>query len=182
MLEEAPFTAGDLMASHVTTIGPEASLGEAVELMVQSGISGMPVVDAAGTIVGILSEGDLLRWHEGYSERQSLWLDALAEGSTLAPDLLDAIREQNRKVRLVMSPGAITVTEDMPARDVARLMYARHIKRVPVLRDGKLVGIVTRADLMRALALRLGEKTAGTDVKFASVNEALRRRREEGPA
>jgi predicted transcriptional regulator len=77
-----------------------------------------------------------------------------------------------------MSPGATTVTEDMPARDIARLMYAKNIKRVPVLRDGKLVGIVARSDLVRALAQKLGEKPLPV-VEPERLDEALRRRREE---
>ena len=74
-------------------------------------------------IVGVLSEGDLVRWHEGYTERQARWLDMLAEGGHLAPAFLEGIREQHRKVHTVMSKGAITVTEDTPAREVAHLMY-----------------------------------------------------------
>jgi len=179
MLEEAVLTAGDLMTQDVTIVSPNASLREVVELMVQHKISGVPVVDAAGTIVGMISEGDLLRWHEGYTERQARWLDTLAEGSELAPELLDAIREQNRKVQMVMSPGAITVSEDTPARDIARLLYARKIKRVPVVRDGKLIGIVTRSDLIRALAVNLGGMAPGAETRLETLNEALRRRREE---
>ena len=126
--------------------------------MAQRRISGMPVVDDAGTIVGMISEGDLVRWHEGYTERQARWLDMLAEGFDLAPAFVEGIREQQRKVKSVMSPGAMTVTEETPAREVARLMYAKNIKRVPVVRDGKLVGIVARSDLVRALAEKLADK------------------------
>jgi len=160
MLDEASFTAGDLMTRDVAVVHPETSLLEAVKQMAQRRISGMPVVDDAGAIIGILSEGDLVRWHEGYTERQTRWLDMLAEGSDLAPMFLDGIREQHRKVKSVMAPGALTVTEDTSAREVAHLMYTNKIKRVPVLRDGKLVGIVARSDLVRALAQKLGEKPA----------------------
>ena len=118
-------------------------------------VSGVPVVDDADNIVGILSEGDLVRWHEGYTERQARWLDMLADGFELAPEFLHGIQEQRRKVKSVMSPGVTTVTEDTPARDVAHLMHTKNIKRVPVVRDGKLVGIVARSDLVRALAQKL---------------------------
>ncbi len=173
MLDEAPFTAGDLMTRDVAVVHPETSLLEAVKLMAQRRISGMPVVDDAGGIVGMISEGDLVRWHEGYTERQARWLDMLAEGFELAPAFLEGIREQHRKVKSVMSPGALTVTEDALARDVAHLMYRNNIKRVPVLRDGKLVGILARSDLIRALAAKLAEAPPpATELK--TLNEALR--------
>jgi CBS domain-containing protein len=179
MLGEAVLTAGDLMTRDVAVVHPETSLLEAVKLMARRRISGMPVVDDAGTILGIISEGDLVRWHEGYSERQARWLDMLADGFELAPALLEGIQEQRRKVKSVMSSGVTTVTEETLARDVARLMYAAGIKRVPVVRDGKLVGIVARSDLVRALALKLGEKPIAQPVELETLDEALRRRRAE---
>ena len=157
MLDDAIFKAGDLMTRDVAVVHPETSLLEAVKLMAGRRISGVPVVDDAGTIVGMLSEGDLVRWHEGYTERQARWLDMLADGFELAPPFLQGIQEQHRKVKSVMSSGATTVTEDVPAREVANLMYEKNIKRVPVVRDGRLVGIVARFDLIRALAQKLGE-------------------------
>src|SRR4051812_17861299 len=146
MLDEAVYTAGDLMTRDVAVVHPDTSLFQAVKLMAQRRISGMPVVDDNGAIIGIVSEGDLVRWHEGYSERQARWLDMLAEGMAIAPVFLQGIQEQHRKVHSVMAKGAITVPENMPARDIAHLMHERHIKRVPVVRDGKLVGIVARSD------------------------------------
>ena len=157
MLDDAIFKAGDLMTRDVAVVHPETSLLEAVKLMAGRRISGVPVVDDAGTVIGMLSEGDLVRWHEGYTEREARWLDMLAEGFELAPAFLQAIQEQHRKVKSVMSSGATTVTEDVPAREVANLMYEKNIKRVPVVRDGRLVGIVARFDLIRALAQKLGE-------------------------
>jgi len=179
MLDEAIFTAGDLMTRDVAVVHPETSLLEAVKLMAQRRISGMPVVDDAGKIVGMMSEGDLVRWHEGYTERQAHWLDMLADGFELAPAFLEGIQEQQRKVKSVMSAGAITVSEETPAREVASLMYAKNIKRVPVVRDGKLVGIVARSDLIRALAQKLDEKSAAETFERETLNEALRRRRAE---
>ena len=152
MLDEAIFTAGDLMTRDVAVVHPETSLLEAVKLMAQRQISGMPVVDDTGAVVGIMSEGDLIRWHEGYTERQARWLNMLADGMDLAPIFLQGIKEQHRKVKSVMAHGAVTVIEETPARDIARLMFANNIKRVPVVRDGRLVGIVARSDLVRALA------------------------------
>jgi CBS domain-containing protein len=179
MLDESVFTAGDLMTRDVAVVHPETSLLEAVKLMAQRHISGVPVVDDAGSILGMLSEGDLVRWHEGYTERQARWLDMLADGFELAPAFLEGIQEQRRKVKSVMSPGVTSVVEDTPARDVASLMYAKNIKRVPVVRDGKLVGIVARSDLIRALAQKLDEKAAAATVERETLNQALRRRRQE---
>ena len=177
MLDEAVLTAVDVMTRDVAVVHPETSLLDAVKLMAKRHISGMPVLDGAGAIVGMLSEGDLVRWHEGYTERQARWLDMLAEGTELAPEFLAGIREQNRKVSTVMSPGAITVSEATPAREIAHLMHANDIKRVPVLRDGKLVGIVARSDLVRALAEKLEQREAAAE--RLTLNEALRRRRQQ---
>jgi CBS domain-containing protein len=179
MLDEAVFTAADLMTRDVAVVHPETSLLEAVKLMARRRISGVPVVDDADNIVGILSEGDLVRWHEGYTERQARWLDMLADGFELAPEFLLGIQEQQRKVKSVMSAGVTTVTEDTPARDVAHLMHTKNIKRVPVVRDGKLVGIVARSDLVRALAEKLEEMGTTPAAATGTPNEALRRRRQE---
>jgi len=179
MLDEAAFTAGDLMTRDVAVVHPETSLLEAVRLMAGRRISGMPVLDDTGAIVGMLSEGDLVRWHEGYTQRQARWLDILAEGSELAAAFLVEIRDQHRKLRSVMAPGAITVTEEVPARVVAHLMYEKNIKRVPVVQKGKLVGIIARSDLVRALAQKLGEPPGTGETVSKTLNEALRRKREE---
>ncbi len=185
MFDETVITAGELMTRDVAVVQPDTSLMEAVRLMAHRGISGLPVVDDAGTIVGILTEGDLVRWHEGCSEKQARWLDMLAEGGNLAPSFLANIRDARNKVKTVMSTGVVTVNEDTPAREVARLMTSKSIKRVPVLREGRLVGIVARSDLVRAFAERFAGKPeaptgeAPASETLANVNEALRRRREE---
>jgi CBS domain-containing protein len=178
MLDEAAYTAGDLMTRDVAVVHPDTSLLEAVKLMSQRRISGMPVVDDCGAIVGMLSEGDLVRWHEGYTEKQARWLGMLAEGTEIAPAFLKEIQEHHRKIKSVMSAGATTVTEDTPAREIAQLMYAKNIKRVPVLRDDKLIGIVARSDLVRALAQKLDEQPAAK-IELETLDEALRHAREE---
>src|ERR1700760_4430182 len=103
MLDEAAYTAGDLMTRDVAVVHPDTSLLEAVRLMAGRHISGVPVVDDSGIVIGILSEGDLVRWHEDYSDRQARWLDMLADGFHLAPEFLNGVREQHRKVKTVMS-------------------------------------------------------------------------------
>jgi CBS domain-containing protein len=182
MLDESVVTASELMTRDVAVVNPETSLLEAVRLMASRRISGMPVVDEAGNVVGVISEGDLLRWHEGYSEKQARWLDMLAEGFEPASSFLQEIYAEHHKVKAVMSRGVTTIGEEMPAREIASLMHSKDIKRVPVLRDGKLVGIVARSDLVRALAQKLGEKPPAPAPIAESVNEALRRRREEAAA
>jgi CBS domain-containing protein len=162
MLEESPFLASDIMTRDVAVVHPEATLLETVKLMASRGISGLPVVDGHGALVGMMSEADLLRWHEGFSERQTRWLHLLADGYELAPEFLRELREQQRKVRVLMSANPVTVTESTPAREIASLLHSRGIKRVPVVRDGRLVGIVTRTDLVRALAVRLGQVEAAS--------------------
>jgi CBS domain-containing protein len=181
MLEQAAFTAGDLMTRDVAVVRPDASVRDAVRAMMKQRISGIPVVDDQGSVVGMLTEGDLLRWHEGYTERQAHWLEMLAEGLELAPEFLKGILEQNSKVHTVMTKDVATVTEDMPAREVAHLMYKKNIKRVPVVRDGKPVGVVSRSDLIRALSQRLDEMAGElVEGQHVNLNEALRRARAEG--
>jgi CBS domain-containing protein len=156
MLDEAALTAGDIMSHEVVVVHPDTSLLEAVTLLTQHRIGGMPVVEN-DKIVGMLCEADVIDWHEDFTERQTRWLDMLADGLPLSQQFLDSVREQHRKVGTLMTIGAITVPETMLARDVAHLMHDNGINRVPVLRDGTLVGIVTRADLIRALAQRLAK-------------------------
>lgn len=179
MLDEAVVTAGDVMTRDVAVVHPETSLADAVKLMATRRISGMPVTDHTGAVIGMLSEGDLVRWHEGFNAKQMRWLDMLAEGSELASSFIEGIRAQQYKVKAVMSPGAVTVTEDALARDIASLMHARGIKRVPVMRDGKLVGIVARSDLIRALAAKLAESSTQAETLFETIDEALRHGRQE---
>jgi signal-transduction protein with cAMP-binding, CBS, and nucleotidyltransferase domain len=104
----------------------------------------------------------------------------LADDFEVSSTFLEELQKEHRKVKAVMSPAVVaTVTDKTPAHEVARLMNAKNIRRVPVVRDGKLVGIVARSDLMRALAEKLGEKPAAATVERLTLNEALRRRRDE---
>jgi CBS domain-containing protein len=139
----------DVMTKHVISISPETSVFVAIRLMLKHHISGLPVIDNRARLVGILSEGNFLRRAEIDTERKrSLWLDALlgpADGAATY------VHSHGLAVKEVMTPAPVTVTEHTALDEVVRLMEHRNVKRLPVLRDGKVVGIVTRANLMRAL-------------------------------
>jgi CBS domain-containing protein len=152
MLEGSNLTARDIMTRDVVTVFPHTSLRYVAKLLAQHHISGVPVVDDDHRLVGIVTENDLLQWSDEPSEKQAWWLNMLAEGFELAPDFLDLVRSEREKVRTVMKADVATVTEDMSVSDVAKLLVSKGIKRVPVVKDAKVVGIVTRADLVKALA------------------------------
>ena len=157
MLEDSPLTAEDVMTRDVKVVHPDTPLLTAVLLMADNHISGLVVVDDENRPVGMLTEGDLLRWHGEFTERQSWWLDHLADGLELAPTFMNAIRSQQRQVSKLMSKDTVTVAPDTSTREIARLFYDRKIKRVPVEQDGKVIGLVSRADLLRALARELAK-------------------------
>jgi CBS domain-containing protein len=142
--------AADVMTDKVLSVGPGASVAQAARLMLDNNISGLPVVDGQGRLVGIVSEGDFLRRAEtGTERRRPHWLEFLLGPGRLADEY---VRAHGRKVEEVMTRDVASVAEDAPLDEIVRLMERRRIKRVPIMRDGKLVGIVTRANLLRALA------------------------------
>jgi CBS-domain-containing membrane protein len=152
----------DVMTRDVVSIAPDASVLEAVRMMLQHKISGLPVVDAAGNLQGVVTEGDFLRRVETGTERKrSRWVEFLLGPGRLATDY---VQTSGRKVHEVMTPDVHTVTEDDPLEQVVHLMERHRVKRLPVVRGSKVVGIVTRANLMRALAsLALAEHPVAAD-------------------
>ena len=139
----------DVMQRELITAKAETTIDEAIRLMVANRISGLPIVDAAGAVVGILSEGDLLRRTElGTEARTSTWIGWLAGQGRAARAY---VREHARKVGEVMTAPVIAVGAQTPLAEVVSLMESRRIKRVPVVEDGRLVGMLTRSDLIRAL-------------------------------
>ncbi|MBY6264193.1 CBS domain-containing protein [Azospirillum sp. 412522] len=140
----------DLMTPRVITIGPDETVADAARTMLANNISGMPVVDAAGKVVGIISEGDLLRRVELGTERHRSWWLGLLSGGTLPAE--DFVKSHACKVADVMTSHVTTVDENASPEEVVRVMETRRIKRVPVVRNGALVGIISRANLLRALA------------------------------
>ena len=141
--------ANDVMVYPVITVGPDASIAETAEVLLANRISGVPVLEN-DEVIGIVSEGDLLRRAEiGTERRRSWWLELLTRSDTIAADY---VKSHGRKVRDIMTRTPVTVTEDTPLAEIADLMEGRNIKRLPVTRRGKLVGIVTRANLLQAFA------------------------------
>jgi CBS-domain-containing membrane protein len=141
--------AADMMTSPVVTIGPEATVRDAAWTLLTHRISAVPVLDGQGRLVGIVSEGDLVRRAETGTQRRRSWWGMFGVGSEqLAAEF---VRSHGRKVADVMSRNVITAREDTPAPEIARLMETHGIKRVPIVADGKLLGIVSRADFLTAL-------------------------------
>ena len=145
--------AREIMSSAVVAVGPDTPIGNVAKILRDRGISAVPVVDETGSALGMVSEGDLIGRNDIDREaRRDWWLTLLAEGEALNPDFLASLRPSERRACNVMTAPVVTVGEETEIDDVARLLTAYRIKRVPVLRDGRIVGIVSRADLVRALA------------------------------
>jgi CBS domain-containing protein len=152
--------AADVMTPDVICATPEMPVRELVRLMLDHQIGGVPVVED-GRVVGIVSEGDLLRRAEtGTEPRVSRWLELVTSTDRLATDYA---RTHGRRAGEIMTRDVVTVPDTMPIAEVAHLLETRRVKRVPVIRDGKLVGIVSRRNLLQALATRLSAPTASAD-------------------
>lgn len=168
--------AAQIMTCPVVTVGPDTTLGDAVRLMLDRRISGLPVVDSHGHLLGILSEGDLLRRAEtGTDVKRARWLEFLTGPGRLAEEY---VHTHGRRVAEVMTPHAVTASETTSLEDIVQLMQSRRIKRVPILRDGAVIGLVSRADLIRALAQRLhgpGEAAQSDQEISKRVTSAMQR-------
>jgi CBS domain-containing protein len=143
--------AKDVMTPNVITVGPDMTVQVLAALLSERGISGTPVVDSDGRTIGIVSEGDLLHRAELGTERQgkrrsSWWLEDFAVGRAR-----DYVKSHSRTVGDIMTSEVVTVSEETELAEVATLLETKRIKRVPVTRDNKIVGIVSRANLVRAL-------------------------------
>jgi len=153
--------ARDVMTPRVISVEADAPILRAVRLMLQNRISGLPVVGPRGELVGMVTEGDFLRRGETDTERhRSRWLEFVVGPGRLAEEYA---RARGRKVDEVMTAEPVTVTEDTPLDEAVRMMERHHIKRLPVVREGKLVGIVSRADIMHALVSLAPEAKEVTD-------------------
>jgi CBS domain-containing protein len=158
--------ARDVMVSHVITVGPELDVKAVANTLVANGISAVPVVAIDGSIVGIVSEGDLMRRAVSGTKR-SRWLETFSSAEQL---MADFVRAHGRKAKDVMTRQVISISPDTSLQEIANLLEKNGIKRVPVIENGRLVGIVSRANLVQALATR---GLAFVDV--AEADEALRK-------
>ena len=164
--------AADVMSRTVIAISQDAPLSQAVRLMMDNHISGLPVLDQTGRAVGILTEGDLLqRVETGTAGKAGGWLSAIFTPGRLAGEY---VHTHGRRISDVMTLDPITIDETTPLADISELMRTRRVKRLPVTRDGKVIGIVSRADLVHALAKDLdapAHSAADTVIRDAILAE-----------
>ena len=150
---EATVKAREIMTANVVSVRPDTPTREVARLMLDNRISAVPVADDNGAPLGMVSEGDLIDRGELDREvRRDWWLAMLAEGESLSQDFLSSLHAPKWTAGDVMTAPVVAVDEDAKIREIARLLDTHRIKRVPVLRGGRLVGIVSRADLVRAMA------------------------------
>jgi CBS domain-containing protein len=139
-----------IMTRKVISVGTAASIVEAANIMLENHVSGLPVIDETGRLVGIVSQGDFLRRAEiGTQRKRGRWLKFLLGAGKVASDF---VHERGRKVGEVMTPEPVTVTENATLEEIVELMERNNVKRLPVVRGDKLVGIVTRSNLLQAVA------------------------------
>jgi CBS domain-containing protein len=171
-LEDLQMLAMDVMTTKVVTVGANTSVQALASLLSERGISGVPVVEG-DRVIGIVSEGDLLHRAEIGTERRvqhrrSRWFEAREEASAR-----DYVKSHGRTVGDLMTRRVISVVETADLAEVAAVMETSRIKRVPVMRDGKLVGIISRANLVRALVATKAEPIAAAEVDDRSIRQSL---------
>ncbi len=152
MFRDSSLVASDVMTRGVATVAADTKLRDVAKAMVTHHVSGLPVVDAEGKVVGVVSEADLIRTDDVTEKKVDWWLHVLADGYQLAPEFLLAINESDRPVASVMHSEVISVAPQASLHEVSQFMTQHNIKRVLVLDEGRLVGIVSRTDLVRAMA------------------------------
>jgi CBS domain-containing protein len=147
------------MTKAVVTVKPETPTGKIAALLLEKRISGVPVVDETGAVIGMVTEGDLLKSNAPDREqRREWWLTLLAEGEGLAKEFLSTISNNQRTAREIMSAPVVTVSDDTDIAEIGKLFTTLQIKRVPVIREGRLKGIVARVDLIRLVASQHAER------------------------
>jgi len=150
--------AKSVMTRDIVAVSPETTVAEAARRMLNHHVSAVPVVDPDNRPLGLVSEGDVMR-HFGaqFQSKRAQWLRMLAEGETIAPEFLAEISLNQTRVRQIMKTAIISAGEEASLAELADLMLKHGIKRVPILRDGVLVGIVSRADVVRAVVENLDD-------------------------
>lgn len=145
--------AADIMTRTVVTAKPDDTVRVIAQRLADHGISAVPVCDDAGHVVGMVSEGDLLSpFTKDRMLKRAWWLELLAEGQDLAPEFQAYLQQDGRRARDLMTAPVVTATDDASLPELADLVTGKKVKRLPILHNGALVGIVSRADLVRALA------------------------------
>ncbi|MBI5261310.1 MAG: CBS domain-containing protein [Bradyrhizobium sp.] len=156
--------AHQIMTRSVISVTPETTIVEAANMMLERHVSGLPVVDEAGKLVGIVSEGDFIRRSEiGTQRKRGRWLKFILGPGKSASDF---VHEHGRKVSEIMTAPPLTITEDTSLAEIANLMERNNVKRLPVVRGDEVVGIVSRANLLQAvasLAKQVPDPTADDD-------------------
>jgi CBS domain-containing protein len=146
---EAMMRAKDIMTTQVVTATADAPVTAVAALLLQHHISGLPVVDPAGHVVGMIGESDLLHRIAAQAKSRRSWWRALFPGP--GDDPAEFVKIHGMRAANVMTSDVITVSEDTSVEEIARLTEERKIRRVPVVRDRKLIGVVSRADLLRVM-------------------------------
>ena len=168
--------AHQIMTRNVITVTPDTSIIDAAGKMLEQHISGLPVVNDAGKLVGIVSEGDFLRRAEiGTQRKRAGWLQFFVGPGRSASEF---IHERGRKVGEVMTPDPLTVSEETSLEELVNVMEKNNIKRLPVMRNDRIVGIVTRSNLLRAVAglvHEIPDPTADDDRICERIIPAIRR-------
>jgi CBS domain-containing protein len=163
--------AKDIMTADVATVAPDTKVRDIAALLLDRHISAAPVVDGAGKLVGIVSEGDLMRRQDiGTADRRSWWLDLVMSPETRAADY---VKTHGGTATDVMTAEVVAVEPETPIGTVAETLERKRIKRVPVVSAGKLVGIVSRADLLRALVAQKEHVTFEQHTTGAAIREAI---------
>ena len=170
--------AKDIMTSRVVTVDPDTPVIEIAALLLERKISAVPVIDDNDAIVGIVSEGDLIHREEiGTAEKKRSWWLGMFAGSTELAE--DYVRSHGHSAQDVMTRDVVSVGEDAELTEIAELLETHHIKRVPVVRNGELVGIISRANFIQAIAaskeIRLVPENANDATIRAEVESALKR-------
>jgi CBS domain-containing protein len=166
--------AHQIMTRPVITVAPETPIVDAANTMLQRHVSGLPVVDKVGQLVGIISEGDFIRRSEiGTQRRRGRFLKFILGSGKEATDF---VHEHGRKVAEIMTPDPLTINEDTDLEKIVEFMERNGVKRLPVMRGDKLVGIVSRSNLLQAvasLAREIPDPTADDDHMRDRIIDAL---------
>lgn len=161
----------DVMVRDVVTVHADTDIAEAIELLIEHDVSALPVVDAEDRLIGIIGEADLLHRVElGTEKHRPWWREAVTGASALAEDYA---KSHGKKVGELMISNVVSATEDTPLAEIATLLERKRIKRVPITRDGKLVGMVSQTNLIQALACAIGHAGVGDEDDDRLIRQKL---------